>query len=540
MIKILLVDDEIWNRKSLQDQVNWRSLGIEISGEAKNGVVALEMIRQDQPSIVITDIRMPMMDGIQLMEILHTEFPHILIIILSGYAEFEYAKKAIYFQAFDYVLKPIDTDQLEATLKRAVAVLRENELKHDDILQLTQKVNESGSLSKEKFLTNLIIGSDLSEEEINHLVRKKGFQFHWPRMVILIIKAENFDEIAELKYKHDRELTSFVLANVIGELFQNYEDSIIFRNFTRQKELILIKGFATDNDRVIIEEIYEKCQTVIHTVREITKFELYIGIGREFTHIKDARHSYTQALEAVHNSGIVHTNRIIHIDEVSSRIDYYIYPDNKEKALIYYLGNGYKPQANQLIEELFSELSDSKTIHPQSIRNTVLELTFSMNKLLKKHHMMLENLLNEPNIPDKIMNEFFTIKELKEWLKEISTEVIDFVSGSKKTGLKKTVLELISYLDQHYSNELTLYGVAETLFINPVYLSRIFKNETGMTFNDYINKLRMEAALKLLKDNNLTMNDVSEMIGYGNTSYFLKKFKEFYGCTPTEYRKKQS
>ena len=434
MFKALLVDDEEWIRLGLREQIEWSSLGIEIIGEAPNGLIALEMVEKYQPDIILSDIRMPRLDGIQLMEAIYQKFPHIIIIVISGYSDFEYARKAISFHVFDYILKPIEEEKLEETLLRAVQKLREENHKKEDLLKLNRQVNENGTLAKERFLTHLVQGSDVSLEELQNGVVRNGLHLAWPRMVIVVFKAENFADVASSKYKKDVDLAGFVLYNVIHELIQEYDNTIVFKNYSKQDELVLIKGFDTEAYSLIVEEIYARCKLIIDLVRNIIRFELYIGIGSEFASIKEACRSYNQAVEAMQNIGMIQGNRI----------------------------------------QVFERLMD---------RN--------------------------------------------------------FIVVKKKSGTKKMLDEIVDYLNKQYGEEINLNSVADHFHVNPAYLSRIFKSETGQNFNEYLNQVRMDAAVKLLMQDNFKINDISERVGYGNVSYFLKRFKGYFGCTPSEFKKKK-
>jgi two-component system, response regulator YesN len=538
MIKVLIVDDEEWIRLGLREQVDWSMLGLEITGEAQNGAVALELIEKEQPQIVITDIRMPKVDGLTLMENIHNSYPNILIIVISGYSEFEYARKAISFSAFDYILKPIEEAELERILVKAVQKLKENASRESAVISLKAELNSSSRLLRDRLLTNLVTGNESDCIEASRYVKETCGGFRWPRMVVMAFKPANFEKITEVIYEKDAQLAGFALMNVIGELLGGNEASVLFRNDSRRNELILIRGFNTDEYRSIVEETYELCEDIITTVRKYIGFELYIGIGGEFTNLKDAPRSYAQAVEAAGNAGLLPDARIIHIDEVSSRNEYFIYPDDKEKALLYYIESGYKIQAADLIDGLFRKMEESRTAIPQSIRSTVLELALGIGKMLKNYNCFLEELLQERNIPDRIMNGLFTSTELKQWFLAAAMKALDEIAAHKKTGTKKMVDVIAEYMDGHYGAEVNLNTVSEHFFINPAYLSRIFKSTMGRNFNDYLSKRRMEAAVELLKQENLRMADISEMVGYENVNYFLKKFKEYFSCTPTEYRKK--
>lgn len=540
MIKVLIVDDEEWIRQGLKEQIRWEALGLEFAGEASNGIGALEIIRNEHPDIVVTDIKMPIMDGIALMECVHREYPDTVLIVISGYSDFEYARKAITFKVFDYILKPIEEEKLEETLINAIEKIRENEKSKDDLLRLKIQLNESNALVKERFLVSLITGSGLNDEDIRQGIDITSLNINCTRMVIIIVKLLNIAVAASASYRNDDEKARLGIYSFIEDHLNGFANCVMFRNPAEQDELVLIKGFDTDEDRVIINEAYAMCKKILEWAGQFAGLQLYIGIGREFTDLRGAGKSYNQALEAVKNAGMIHAGGIIHIDEVSSRNDYYIYPDDKEKAFMYYLENNYKPQLLELIEGLFDEISSHKTVNSKSIRNTVLELTVGINKVLKKYDSLLEDLLHDYNFPNRIINDIFPIGELKEWLSTTSLKVIDFISGSRKTGNRRTIGEISAYLGSHYCEAISLTGIAEKYYMNPAYLCRVFKNETGQNFNEYLSRIRLEAAVELMKDARLKMNDISGMVGYENVNYFLKKFKDYFGCTPTEYKKNGS
>ncbi|MCK9860341.1 response regulator [Paenibacillus sp. ATY16] len=535
MIRAIIVDDEEWTRMSLRKQADWEMLGIELAGEARNGAAAMELVRERKPHLVITDIRMPAMDGIRLMELLHAEYPEVLIIVISGYSDFEYARKALSFGAFEYILKPIETEPLMQALQRAADKLRHERERQAGYVDLFRKANLSDLLSKEKVLTRLVTSAASDSGEIENALRRHGLLLDWPRTAVLTIEVANFEKVAAERYKQDKDLAHFVLANVIGELFRKYPMTILFRNIGKDNELVLLKGLSEEEDQKNISSLYEDCRLIIDTVKQATQFELNIGIGRECTDLADIYRSYAQACEAVQNAELVLASQVTHFDEVSSRNEYYIYPNDKEKALLYYVGNLYKGQAVALVAELFGEMKKNAALHPQSIRSTALGLIFAINQALSPYQSSI-NELGIGEAENAVRSTRLTVDELSTDVQRIVEAAVDYLSSRKKSGSYRGVEEIVEYLGAHFHEEITLGSVAERYFLNPAYLSRIFKNETGQTFNDYVNTLRLEAASKLLKDPKLKMSAISEMAGYMSEKYFFRKFKEHYGCTPTEYR----
>lgn len=538
MIRALIVDDEEWTRLSLRKQADWGALGIEIAGEARNGTAAMALVREKKPHLVLTDIRMPAMDGIRLMERLHAEYPDVVVIVISGYSDFEYARKALGYGAFEYILKPIETEALTSALTRAVDKLKHDRAKQADYVDLHRKANASDALSKEKFLTRLVAGgAPLDPAEAESSLRKHGLSLDWPRAAVLTIVAANFEQVAGSRYKQDKDLAHFALANVIGELFRKYPMTVLFRNIGKDDELILLRGLEAENDERNIGALYDDCRLMIEAVERTTRFELHIGIGREFTELRDIHRSYAQACEAVQNAELVQAapSRVTHFDEVSNRNEYYVYPNDKEKALLYYVDNQYKGQAVSLVRELFEEMKRHEALHPQSMRDAALGLVLSINRALGPYQTSVAQ-LGFAEAEEGIRGTRLTVDELSDAVQRIVAAAVDHLASRKKTGAYRGVEEIVAYLGAHFSEEITLGGIAERYYLNPAYLSRIFKNETGQTFNDYVNGLRMDAATRLLKDPSLRMSAIAEMAGYASEKYFFKRFKERYGCTPTEYR----
>lgn len=541
MHKVLIVDDEEWTRISIKKLIDWQKLGMEVVGEARNGQAALELIRREPPDILITDIRMPVMDGLVLMERVRAEYPGIVAVLLSGYSEFEYAKKAIAYGVFDYVLKPIDEEQLESTLRRAAERLNEEDSRRNELVQMNIRLNESGPLTKEKALTQLVTDAGMGEEQRRATWRRavggplpEDDDTH---LAALVFESANFQEIATDKYGADEGLTSFVLMNVLDEALQPLGEGALFRKFGRQNEFVWLKRVTREEGEAEYTGFYRELEQVLEKLKRLTGFKLYVGVGGEFARLSEAVLSYGQASEAVRNAGIVHRGMIVHTDEVSGRDEYYVYPDNKEKALLYYLENGYGREASAMINELIHEWQANDRIRPDSIRDTLDELKVGIRKLLKKYGVAAEEVFGVSGLTDSDGAEYRSLEEMRRWLHRTIDGVTASLSTLRKVGARRAVQDIASYLRQHYAEEISLHALSERFHLNPAYLSRLFKSETGQTFNDFLSEVRMEAAAGLLRLEQLKVGDIGPIVGYDNGNYFMRKFKERFGCTPSEYRR---
>lgn len=531
MVRALIVDDEEWIRLGLREQVDWNALGIETIEEAQNGLAAIDIIEKKRPEIVITDIRMPKMDGIELMEYINKKFPEIVVIVVSGYSEFEYAKKALSFSAFNYLLKPIEEKELEKTLKKAVEKIKENKNKKESVLSLKVELNENNRLVREKVLTDFILGAEGRCEELE--------LFDSSRRVILVLRAANFCDLAEKKYNNDIELASFALENVVKEIIKNDKGVVLFRNYIRREELILNKDCGGFPETNLKEQIGDLGKRIIEAVEKYLQFQVYIGVSREFKSSKETAANYLDALEAVQNAGMFRSERICYFEK-GLRSHTVIYSEDMENTLLNYIENNHKTHAEELIEQIFRNIENSQTFNSYSIRSSVLELTTNIGRLVKNYADTGEENFSDRNMMNKVINELFTLHELKDYLKDTSLKAMSLINDKKRIGSAKTIDQIVHYIDQHFREPINLNSISEKFYLNAAYLSRVFKNEVGENFNDYLSRKRMDSAVELLKHSELKMNDISEMIGYENVNYFLKKFKEHYHCTPTEFKKRRS
>ena len=535
MFKVLIVDDEEWIRLGLREQIGWTDLNMEIIGEAHNGEKALGIILRSQPDIVVTDIRMPVMDGIELMEKTHKLYPEIIFIVLSGYSDFEYARKAINLNALDYILKPIEEKNLEDALKKAADKIYEKRNALKELNELKDRLNESVSIAKERFLTSLIYGFNKNKKLVFDNIKKFEINIKHEWMAVLAIKVCNMEEVTNNKFNSDYFISLQYICDLIKKCLP-YNECIIFKNYYRLDEFIVAKGIEDpnpDNNKLSLVKLAENIKTCLN---ENFGCIVSVGIGRPCCGIGALDISYGEALKALRNAGLITVKGIAHIDDIESKNDYYLYPDDKEKNFLYYLEKGNKPQIFRMIEELFVDFAKRNGINPESLKNTILELIIGIEKILKKHG--LKDLLNESLKAAKAAVDADSMDNLKKCIEILAENTVDYINYDRRSCVKKAVDEIVCFIERNYNKEISLSSIADMFFLNPAYLSRMFKNETGKNFNDYLTGLRMGKACELLKCQDLKMNDVAYMIGYENLNYFFKKFKDYYGDTPSEYRKK--
>jgi two-component system response regulator YesN len=263
---------------------------------------------------------------------------------------------------------------------------------------------------------------------------------------------------------------------------------------------------------------------------------LNIGIGNAYPETVETFQSYRQAIHALQHVQFIECDGIIQIEEIKEH-ETYVLPFDKENDLLSHLEKGYREQAYLFIENIFHEF-EKEHIELNAIKEVIAELSYSIDKLVRKYDGLVQNLIQDNKLLFDTIEEIETHGELKEWLKELVEKVTEYIYCRKKVGIPAIISQIIEYMESHYFDCLSLGIIAEKFNISIAYLSRSFKNITGEKYVDFLNRIRMErAAEKLLDYSILKVKDVAEMVGFENPYYFMKRFKQYFDCTPSEYRK---
>lgn len=525
MVRLFVVDDETEIRSNVIKKINWEDNGIQICGEASNGKETIELLEEASPDILIVDIRMPIMDGLELTEYLAKYKPHLKIIILSGYDDFSYAQRALKFGAFDYLLKPSRAqDILDAVIKTKTSI--ENERSHESLfLNTKQQLSEAIPLAKEKILTKLIYNQLLDLDYINENFNKLGITLNSNRLIAFIIHINDFmliksvteDSIALMKYKIKNMISETLSPSCNHEILEDLDDYIIILN-------------EPDNNCLLplIHLLKEKIYTYL--LSDIT-----IGIGRIKEDITSLYLSINEAKEALKASFYLGSNIIICFDEIENIYKSNMsYPVETEKKILDCL----KPANN--IEDLeiqFREFFNS--LHIGSIpKDYIIKACISL--LLSVYKYCIEKNIDTDIILGaglSYLDEIYSIHnidELKDKIWGILISVRKNTTANKSTN--RLVLMATKYIKDNYMNDINLEILASNLYVTPSYLSMLFKNTLDMNFVDYLNKIRIEKACELLQDIRYKTYEISDLVGYNDVKYFSYIFKKVTGLTTSQYK----
>lgn len=513
MKKLLIVDDESLLRQGFMHMTDWPNHGFQIVGEAANGKEALEIIAQKSPDIVVTDIKMPVMDGIELTKIIKQDYPQTQVVILSSYNDFEYVRETLRLGAFDYILKPkMNFNDLLAVLEKAGSISYEGE---------NQKSENSFSESREDFLNDLISNNHLPVTSIHANFTKYQILLEETNLIIL---AVIFDS-SRLKKEERQSVITQITSSINAML-----NPISF--FYNPNLNITIFNASTSLEPTYINEI---CAAIISSVNTNASINSQILFSTPFNGYSLIQETIQKLLDKIPYSFYFSKNDYLNIERLQKTFDYISFDLKILNTLVdrfnfHELHSTVKNWVEKqiahenyidpyILKKFFSEIC-------YLITYKWVEIGFYPEEVNEKKFTCLKKIENSPDYQSLMKN--FT--EIFADLEQFFTEHIQIKSNTMIT-------EVIKYVHQNYDQDISLESTAKHFFIDKSYLCKLFKKHTQQNFNDYLMQIRIHKAKELLNNPEYGVNVVSAKVGYSDYSYFGRIFKKIVGVTPSEYRK---
>jgi two-component system, response regulator YesN len=520
-MKVLIADDEIQIRKGLRLKLDWEEEGFQIVDEAANGKEALEILQTKDIDVVITDMRMPIMDGVELAKRCHQEFPRVKVIVLSGYSDFEYVRNSLQQGVRDYLLKPVAPDELVETLRKVRKEVEEEKRKQVETAKLNQLAHSNLQEMQEQYILHLV-----KEERLQlPIVKERLHQLHLEELADENRKVRFLTvEIRESHLKDRLEDMRTPFQMLCKEIAQEKKAYMFtdpsYPNMVQFLELMETQTLPSNHLATQIQQ----------HVNSLLKLETVIGIGTIVNGLSEYRSCYISSLLAWSQSQLGPKSQII--EQTASSEEVFDFPPDFERRI------------TNSIENLdFAAFKDNLQIVLEgSERRSVLSFSFAANQVLfllgslaKKYDVETKDIQNTLwNCQQNIWN-LNSQHKVKEYLIQLAALIIEKVRLARFSN-KKLIDSIRHYLDQHYASEISLTTLSTLFHINSAHLSETFKNHVGQNFSDYLVNLRMEKAKVLLKDKQLKIIDVANLVGFSNSGYFSTVFKKYFGQTPVEFR----
>lgn len=533
MYKIFLVEDEIVIREGIKNKIHWEDEGFIIVGDESDGELAYPMIIREQPDILITDIKMPFMDGLELSKLLKKDMPQLKIIIISGYSDFGYAQKAIDIGVSEYLLKPITSSKLVAAVKNAASVI-EKERNEKQILEQYQQLVYQKQGEKRKDFFNALVSGKMSLSQIIEQEEELGINMVARVFCILLFQFKGQEDMYE--YSNDIVRCETRMTQELSR----FTDIKVFERGMDGWAFILMG----ENEVQINELTQELCNLLISICED--KAHYFGGIGRVVHRVRDLQQSYLDA------------NSAFSLRHFESRDQFLSYNDvSKIKTQMGNKINVSELNLEKLDRNLLEEFLKRGTIHDvdefvdsyfdgfgtNAMRSTIFRHYIIMDgysaimkflKTLKYPKEMVDKSLNSMN---NVIDHLSSFEDCSKFYKSILKEAIDLRNKNSQKRYAGLIEQAKEYMHMKFSmSDLTLDQVASTVNLSPNYFSSLFNQETGMTFIEYLTDIRMEKAKDYLRCSSKKITEIGSLVGYLDSHYFSYIFKKTQNCTPSEYR----
>lgn len=521
MYKVIVVDDETWICKLIRKIVDWESLGFEIITDAGDGLTALNLIKEHRPDLVITDIRMPSLDGIGLIKTTREFNLDIEFIIISGYSDFEYARNAVKYDAFGYIVKPLDKGELQDILLSVKDKINKKR-------QLKTKIEFSESWQLENEIRKIInlAGNNVHIEELN---KQYGTSFSDGEYCVAVLKqdflsGEKPDSQQAADYR--RFLTD------IKALTSEYvKEAVWYTDVSSAKSILLFNCQSRDGVKRGVSKIMTAYRDSFKDQSSLT-----IGLGESVSHIRDIGKSYRSALYAVNARMSLGTYRVIDVqsDLPGLKDARSAFDQRDEKKLSLHLDVFDTKGAAEEIANILRRAEKELAHNPAAYHATALSIVGVLFNVMEKKQVRLEHATRES--AEMYVENSLSKAKIEAYLNQMTEGFALAHSESRQEGNDKIIGEIKTYIMDNYMSDIGLDDVAKLVCLNPTYVSEVFKKKTGENFTEYLSDYRINIAKELLQDIRYKIIDVSSMVGYKDSKYFSRLFKKKVGVNPTDYR----
>ncbi|CAM3723908.1 MULTISPECIES: response regulator [Paenibacillus] len=535
MLQILLVDDEQYVVDDLKVAFPWTEFGIGQVHKAYSGLQAKQLLQEHPIDILITDIAMPGMSGLELVGYTRESHPQTKCILLTGFSDFEYAVEALKHGVLEYLVKPLDQNKLRSALESTIQKIQEDLRMSASLDNAKLAFNEHLPMLKDKLLCELIQGKKFKAGELAEKMAIYQISIHeQDRIYLVLIRLEE----RFTNYGPDSQmLFEYAVINIAEEIFGDSFE--VWHCRDPYEYLVLILKHKEDEEEPdhdnVMKQLNYKADQLHYNVNEYLKGGISVVVSYSGLFAQDVRTMYEDAVYALRQQVGNCQGYLLSVagkpKETSVQPLTILY---EPPSLIHLLETGqwtgYKERLNRIKQECGS-LSGYNEEYFEEIRSLLLA---SFHYIAHKNQKLLSDLVGYERMQ---RSSFRSLEQLIRWGEDLADLLKDKLETDTRSAQQKVVHEIRNYVDHSYADA-SLQAAADHVSLHPSYVSRLFKQVTGSSISEYIHKVKMERALVQLKDSEAKVYEISEQLGYSNSQYFIKVFKEQFGMTPQEYREK--
>lgn len=535
-IKVFLVEDEMVIRRGIKNSIDWEKEGYIFCGEASDGELAYPMIIKEKPDILITDIRMPFMDGLELCKLVKKELPNIKILILSGYDEFDYAKEAIRLGVTEYLLKPISSGKLLEALNGVSESIRREKEDKDLVRKYMEEMRENTEHEKQKFFEQMIAGN-LSMADALETGKKYEMNLSAGMYNLLLFRFT--------LGKENRKS---------GELLGEAEYAI--EKLTERLEYVFefqrgVEGWAfllmADNEEQMSERVKELSKDLEEIMKNYSTIAYFGGIGQPVARLRELEESFREAERALAARFTMELNRIISVEDIRMAQNVDTLDDieitsfgeiEKTRTMLEkFLNNGAEDEIDEFVDVYINELPEENLKSVLMRQYIIMDAYIVMMSFCEKIEGIEGEMQAQSEELKNSMKTIQTLEEIKNYIRMLLKKIIgvrDTISGRRYSDIIEIAKDQIR--KTYMSDEISLNTIAAEVGMSPSYFSSIFSKEMGKTFVEYLTEIRIDRAKELLMCSSMKTSEIGYEVGYKDPHYFSYIFKKTQNCTPKEFR----
>lgn len=535
-IKVFLVEDEMVIRRGIKNSIDWEKEGYIFCGEASDGELAYPMIIKEKPDILITDIRMPFMDGLELCKLVKKELPNIKILILSGYDEFDYAKEAIRLGVTEYLLKPISSGKLLEALNGVSESIRREKEDKDQVRKYMEEMRENTEHEKQKFFEQMIAGN-LSMADALETGKKYEMNLSAGMYNLLLFRFTLGEENRKS-----------------GELLGEAEYAI--EKLTERLEYVFefqrgVEGWAfllmADNEEQMSERVKELSKDLEEIMKNYSTIAYFGGIGQPVARLRELEESFREAERALAARFTMELNRIISVEDIRMAQNVDTLDDieitsfgeiEKTRTMLEkFLNNGAEDEIDEFVDVYINELPEENLKSVLMRQYIIMDAYIVMMSFCEKIEGIEGEMQAQSEELKNSMKTIQTLEEIKNYIRMLLKKIIgvrDTISGRRYSDIIEIAKDQIR--KTYMSDEISLNTIAAEVGMSPSYFSSIFSKEMGKTFVEYLTEIRMDRAKELLMCSSMKTSEIGYEVGYKDPHYFSYIFKKTQNCTPKEFR----
>ncbi len=513
MHTFIIVDDEPLIRKGLLKKIQSFHAPLTFLGEADNGSDALQLIKDSDPDIILTDMRMPEMDGKSLMKHIHEQYPDKKIIVISGYSDFEYMQVAISAKVIGYLLKPFSREEIHRTLQLAIDAIDQQRSVKLEVVQKTAENEEISRKSDIQSLLNVILGI--------HQMNKPP-----------VFSSKAFASLAE--QAHYMLLTLYSPQPLAVEQLPVLSESLYIPHpQSANLAFVLLTFRRGESERAMLGHAELAAKQLIEQVGSRGGGESCIGVSGVTSSLAALRQAHQETIAALDKRSVTDFGKCYMYSTVPQASSVVIW--SKSHELLFFIESGNVSKTTELVLDFFSFFVRQPDLTLVQLKEQARDIMMEVKKILSAY-LQTDVISSSSSSLESVLSISFDIEAVKEYMLKVLTGIAELLKERSTYSSDHVIDNVKLYIHNHFTQDLTLERVSSLFYLNPSYLSYLFKEKTAENFTDYINKLRIEQAKNLLRSTDDKVYKIAKTLGYDNPKYFFRVFKKMTGTTPENFR----